>query len=176
MTLVLEKYGVKLKRLTEDDIEMVRQWRNDPKISKFMEYQEYITPEMQKKWFQSINNEHNYYFIIEFQGKDIGLINEKNIDYEKKEGEGGIFIYDDYYLNSDVSFRASFCQGDFYMEELGLKRGIAHIRCDNKRAIKYNQLMGYKLAPNQEGILNQLYYLNAEDYFKCRDKILKYLY
>ena len=109
----LKKYDVVLTRLTHDKIEMVRNWRNHPKIAKFMEYKEYITPEMQETWFNKINNEHNYYFIIEFEGKEIGLINMRNIDYEKGQGEGGIFIFDDEYLNSDVSFRASLCQADF---------------------------------------------------------------
>ena len=47
--LVIEGYGVKLKRLTHDKIELLRQWRNDPKIQQYMIYREEITPEMQEK-------------------------------------------------------------------------------------------------------------------------------
>lgn len=96
--LVLEGYGVKLKRLTHDKIELLRQWRNDPKIQQYMIYRETITPEMQEKWFQKINNDHNFYFIIEYEGKEIGCVNIKDVDYEKKCGEPGIFIYDDRYI------------------------------------------------------------------------------
>ena len=39
-----EKYGITLKRLTVDKIELVRNWRNDPKISQYMEFRDYITP------------------------------------------------------------------------------------------------------------------------------------
>ena len=169
----LKKYEVVLTRLTHDKIEMVRNWRNHPKIAKFMEYKEYITPEMQETWFNKINNEHNYYFIIEFEGKEIGLINMRNIDYEKGQGEGGIFIYDDEYLNSDVSFRASLCQADFCFETLGFKKIIAHILSDNKRAIQYNKFLGFKKAENQETISNQLYTLQADDYFKKRERIIQ---
>ncbi len=42
--LILENYGVRLKRLTHDKIELLRQWRNDPKIQQYMFYREYITP------------------------------------------------------------------------------------------------------------------------------------
>ncbi|MDA3780720.1 MAG: GNAT family N-acetyltransferase [Bacteroidales bacterium] len=112
------KYGVTLNRLTEDKIEQVRLWRNDPKISQYMEFQDYITPEMQKAWFKKIDNKNNYYFIIEFDRKEIGLINIRDIDYEKREGEGGIFIYDDFYLNSDVSFRSVLCLFDFSFKTL----------------------------------------------------------
>ena len=117
----ISNYGVTLRRLTEDKIEMIRNWRNDPKIAQYMEYKEYISPEMQKKWFDKINNDNNYYFLIVVDNKEIGLINIRDIDYEKREGEGRIYIYDDEYLNSDISFRSVLLLFDFGFEKLGLE-------------------------------------------------------
>ena len=85
--MILEGYGVKLYRLTEEKIELLRRWRNDPKIQQYMGYREHITSEMQKAWFERINNDNNYYFIIEYEGKEIGCINIKDIDYVKKTCE-----------------------------------------------------------------------------------------
>lgn len=169
----LSKFNVTLKRLTEDKIEMVRNWRNDEKISSFMEFREIITPEMQVKWFHKINNENNYYFIIEFDDKEIGLMHIRDIDYNLKVGESGIFIYDDYYLNSDVSFRACLCQADYGFEELKLDRIIGHILKDNKRSIKFSEFLGFKIEPDQENVYNQKYTLLPEDYYRQRKKILK---
>lgn len=171
----ITKYEVTLKRLTEDKIEMVRNWRNDPKIARFMEYRDHITPEMQTQWFKKINNDNNYYFIIEFEGKEIGLINIKDIDFSKKEGEGGIFIYNDDYLNSTVGFQANLCLHDFAFEELGLERIIAHIMKDNKRAVQYNKIQGLKLQPGQEDVMNQLYILEKTDYYAAQNKLIKLL-
>lgn len=171
----INNYGITLRRLTRDKIEMVRNWRNDPKIQRFMEFRDYITPEMQQKWFDRINNDNNYYFIIVFRGKEIGLTNIKDIDYEKGTGEGGIFIYDDEYLNSDISFRCAMCTGDFIFYTLKLKLSLAHICRDNKRAIQYNKLLGLKLAENQENNYNQLYTLNKEDFEKSAAKIKRLL-
>lgn len=171
----ITKYGVTLKRLTEDKIELVRNWRNDPKIARFMEYRDHITPEMQTQWFKKINNDNNYYFIIEFEEKEIGLINIRDIDYKKKEGEGGIFIYNDDYLNSTVGFQASLCLYDFAFDELGLDRIIAHIMKDNKRAVQYNKIQGLKLQPGQEDVMNQLYILKKTDYYAVRNKLIKLL-
>ncbi|MCL2651725.1 MAG: GNAT family N-acetyltransferase [Candidatus Azobacteroides sp.] len=173
--MTLEKYGVILHRLTHDKIEMVRNWRNDPKILKYMEFREYITPEMQEKWFQKINNDNNFFFIIEYEGKEIGLVNGKNIDYEQKTSEGGLFIYDDDYLNSDVPFRVSLCSSDFGFETLNLEKVFIHILSDNKRAIKYNLMLGFELQPNQENIRNQLYFQTKENYFKKRALIKRLL-
>lgn len=171
----LAKYGVSLNKLTEDKLEMIRDWRNDPKISQYMDYKEYITPEMQLNWFRKIDNENNYYFIIEYKKAEIGLINIKDIDYKLKLGEAGIYIYSDEWLNSTVSFQASLCLYDFCFETLGLELIVAHILKDNKRAIRFNKIFGYELLENQEYVINQLYTLSASTYFYSRNEISVFL-
>lgn len=173
--MTLNDYDIILSRLREDHIELVRNWRNDPKISRFMEFRDYITPEMQLKWFNKINNENNYYFIIEYLKKKIGLINVRDIDYQKNEGEAGIFIYEEEWLNSTISFQSTLCLYDFCFEKLGLVRLIAHIINDNKRAIKFNKMIGFKLARNQESVYNQLYTLTYKDYLEKRSIISQFL-
>ena len=169
----ITNYGVTLVRLTEDKVELVRNWRNDPKIAQYMEFREFITPEMQLNWFHKIDNEQNYFFILEYEGKEVGLINVKDIDTEIGEGEAGIFIYDDEYLNSDLSFKSCLCLSEFCFDILQLKRMKAHILNDNKRAIQFNKFLGYKIAENQEGILNQLYYLTKEDFDLKKEKLIR---
>lgn len=173
--MTFEKYGVTLKRLTKDKIELVRNWRNDPKISQYMEFRDYITPEMQAKWFAKIDNDQNYYFIIEYKGKEIGLTNVKDIDYGAKTGEGGIFIYDDSFLNSDIPFRVIFALNDFCFDELHLEKMIAHIMSDNKRAIDFNLILGYKKDASSSDTGKMLYILTKEDYLKQRNRFAKLL-
>ncbi len=175
LNIALENYEICLKPLTGRKIEMVRQWRNDPKISQYMWYKEYITQEMQQKWFERINNPNNYYFIIEFEKKEVGLINIKEIAYDKKEGETGLFIYDDSYLNTDIPFRASLCMGDFTIYLFRLHGTYVHVLKTNKKAAMYNKMIGYKLIENQEKVENQLYYITRDSYFKQREYILNLL-
>jgi RimJ/RimL family protein N-acetyltransferase len=157
MITEISNYGITLRRLTEDKIEMVRNWRNDPKIQKFMDFKDYITPDMQLSWFKKIDNENNYYFIILWQNKEVGLINVKNIDFINKTGETGIFIYDDDCLDSDVALRASLCRDDFIWDVLKLEKLYIHIMKDNIRAIKYNLLRGFYLDQGQENKIKQRY-------------------
>jgi len=169
------RYDITLQRLTEDKIEMVRQWRNDPKISKYMEYRDTITPEMQKAWFLRIDNPQNYYFIIVFEGKEIGLADVKDIDAVGKTGEGGLFIYNDGYQNSEVPFRAVLALNDFCFSSLGLKTMIAHIMRDNPRAIEFNRALGYVQDTAEASLTKLKYILSKEDYFKHRDQIARFL-
>ncbi len=41
---------------------------------------------------------------------------------------------------------------------------IIRILKNNQKAINYNKMIGYKLLPNQDNVLNQLYQLNIDDY------------
>ena len=148
--IVLKGYGVVLRQLTHDKIEMLRQWRNDPKIQQYMVYREYITPEMQERWFEKISNANNFYFIIEYEGQEVGMINIKDVDYEKKTGEPGIFIYNDELWNSDVGIRASLCFGDFVWDSLQLESMFIHVVATNKRALEYNLLFGYEVVPGTD--------------------------
>lgn len=169
MMIVLNKYGVTLRRLTEDKIELVRRWRNDPKIQQYMEYREYITSEMQRSWFNKINNDNNYYFIIEWNGNEVGLINLKDYDPISSSAETGIFIWDDASLNGMVSYKATYCMHDWAYYVLGLKKITAHILNDNIRCQRFTQKQGYKIEPYQENYYNQQYTLSLEDYEKAKN-------
>lgn len=159
----ISNYGIRLRRLTADKIELVRNWRNDSKIQQYMEYREYISPEMQTAWFNRINNENNFYFLIIWDEKEIGLINIKDIDYSRGVCEPGIFIYQDEYLDSDVAIRAFLCLNDFMWNTLKLNTAIIHVMHDNYRAIKFNEFLGYKLVEGQDGVRNKVYMLTVED-------------
>ena len=161
--LTLEGYGVTLRRLSHDRIEMVRNWRNDPKISQYMLTHDYITPEMQENWFRKISNaETCFYFIIEYEDKPIGLICIRDVDYKKKTGEPGQYIYEDEYLNSDVGMRASLCFSEFIWDILKLESMYIYVLDDNKRAIDFNLLIGYERLNENVGENVHKYCLTRE--------------
>lgn len=137
-----------------------------------MEFKDYITPKMQSKWFDSVNNKFNYYFIIEFEGKKVGLINAKNFSYENGFGEGGIFIWDEKYNSSFAAVFSTLALLNFVFFKIKLcEVSQARILNDNDRAKHYNSLIGYKIAPNQEKVYNQLYTLTLDDYLKNGNKL-----
>ncbi len=142
--MLIRKYGITLKRLKEEDIELVREMRNSTVISRTMAYREHITPEMQKKWFESINNKYNGYFIIVYEGKKIGLINGKNIDFEKRCCEGGIFIWDEHYKNTIVPGLASIIMNDWTFLIINFNVIYAKVLQENGNALTYDKLMGYE--------------------------------
>ena len=164
---VLKKYGIVLQRLIESDVELVRQWRNDPHIRKNMAYRKHINEAQQKKWFASINNAYNYYFLIIYQGEKIGVINAKNYDPQTRIGEGGIFIWQQRYWDSPVPTLASLVLLEAVFEQLDIiDKSVIRIMSNNIRAIRYNRLLGYVRLPGQEHQTYQFYILTKEDYLR----------
>lgn len=156
---------LRMRRLEERDIELVRQHRNSAFIRQYMEFQEEITPEMQVRWFHSINNHNNVYLFTEYKGEPIGLINAKNINWEKRTAEGGIFIWDRRYINSPVALLAAMTFGELAATVFHL-RAVAKILVTNKRAIRYNKLLGFELCEGQETKINQLYAFSGERFMR----------
>ncbi len=172
--MIIDKYGIRLCRLKEKDIELVRQKRNADEIRRYMDFQEIITEEMQKKWFESVNNIYNYYYTIEHEGKKIGLINGKNIDFEKRTSEGGIFIWDLNYLGTFIPVICSVIITDLTFYINNFKKNYAKVLRANQRSVFYNQSLGYvpsKDFPENESV--QYYELTRENYTKSVASIRK---
>jgi RimJ/RimL family protein N-acetyltransferase len=152
--MYISKSKFRFNRLKEDDLELVRQWRNHPSITKFMVYREHITPEMQQEWFKSINNNNNLYFIIEYKGKKIGLINGKDIDWKDRTMETGIFIWDKYYRKTHIPTIATMLFAELGVSIFELNPTATILRT-NERALKYNKMLGFRVLeddPDKEYI------------------------
>ncbi len=174
--MIIEQYGIKLKRLTHADIEQVRRWRNHPEIRKNMAFKRYITRKMQEAWFESIDNKYNYYFIIEYEGQQVGVLNSKNVNVKDGYGEGGIFIWEQALHATFVPTLASFLMLDASFNRLQLfDKSYIRILPQNTKVIAYNRLLGYTEVPYQEKSRNRLYVLTREAFNRRKIQLEKTL-
>ncbi len=148
--MYLQKFGITLRRLEKSDIELVRKKRNSENINRFMLYKEYITPKMQLNWFNTINNTNNFYFIIEYLGEKIGLVNDKNIDWDKKTSEGGLFIWDERYINSMIPLLVSLCIIEMAFYVLNWEKSEVTVLKSNRQALNYNLSLGFLIQNETE--------------------------
>lgn len=162
---VIERYSVFLSRLKHEDIEMVRLWRTKPEIAANMEYQGEITPQMQERWFQKVDNDRNFYFISHCHGIPVGLVNLKNFSVTEQNAEGGEFIGEPEKTDMFFGLRAAMAMYDYGFEYLGLATITIHVLKDNFGAIRLNQMMGFVLQLGEEANYNQKYIVTKEQYF-----------
>ena len=166
----IESNGIMIERLQKKDIELVRQWRNSAEVRNHMNFRDHITPEMQEKWFESINNFNNFYFIIHYKGRKVGLGNIKNVDWEERSGEAGIFIVDKKLLGSLLPVVGALSLSALVFNIFNFTKLYAQIRSENKRARKFNGIFGYKILPGEENKESQKHLLTKEDFLQSAKK------
>jgi RimJ/RimL family protein N-acetyltransferase len=139
-----------------------------------MQFTEFITAEMQMRWFKKINNKYNYYFIIEANNQKIGLINYKDPAPNTKTAEGGIFIWEQDYWGTPIPVFASLTLLECMYEILNLgDNSMVTVAKNNKRALTFNKMLGYEIY---EEYKNELFYkliLTKERYFSKTSKLKK---
>lgn len=165
--MYIDRFGIRLARLSEDRIEMVRQWRNSPSIRDFMEYREHITAEMQMKWFQSLHVLTDFYFVVEYRNEPVGLIHTSGIDWHEKTGHSGLFIQKQELMGTYVPVLASLSMVDFFFYCCNLETLYAKVMESNPVAIKYNAQLGFKADEPKNGKRFRQYRLNKDDYRKA---------
>jgi RimJ/RimL family protein N-acetyltransferase len=173
--MIIHKYGITLSRITAKDIELVRRKRNSAFVSQHMIYREHISPEMQKKWFAKVNTDKHIYFIIRHGRKKIGLTHAGNIDWKKGTAEGGIFLWDKDYVNTPIPVIVSLISFELFFRIFKFKKSHIRILKENKKAIVFNEMMGFKKIPGNSGKEYDEYSLTVKDYISKSKDLLAYV-
>lgn len=142
----------KLVKIQSKDIELLRNWRNN-EVQHFMIYKEYITEEMQQKWFESIDNYNNFFFIIYKDDKAIGLIDIKNIDWKLLTADTGIYIAIQKYRESEAPIASVVMSAVFMKNILQINTVYGKSLSNNKSAIAYNLSIGFKIVEKSKDVV-----------------------
>ncbi len=162
---------MRLVRLRQEHIELLRTWRNAEKIARFMEYRQHITPQMQQQWFDRLSPIADFYFMIEYRGEMVGMIHASGINWLEGRGDAGLFIFEDRYLSTYIPVLASLCLLDLFFGVFGLQRLYAKVMRNNPVATEYNKRLGFKALPDQAAHDFQLYKLERADYLATTESL-----
>lgn len=167
------KYGITLNRLRKEDLEFVREKRNSQNNNASGDSPVEITPEMQLEWFESINNAENFYYIIEYKGAKIGMLNNKKLDWKARTSESSLFLWDETMSDTLVPSLASLCLIEIGFYYLNWNVSYIRIHRDNNKAAENAGSLGYELTEGKETVENHLYYLTRELFETKGTKILQ---
>lgn len=152
---IITKDNITLRPVTNEDTENIVRWRNEEHVRRNFLYQELFTPGTHLKWLKDkVETGKVIQFIISVDKKtDIGSVYLRDIDYEKKEAEYGIFIGEREALNRGYGSLCCKMLCDFAKNELKLKRLFLRLMEDNAAAEKSYENAGFKLIPDREEIV-----------------------
>ena len=105
------------------------------------------------------------------KGKKIGIINGKNADFQKRISEGGIFLWDEEYLNSIVPSLCAIIMHDYNFHICEFEKTFIKVLKNNISAINFNKLIGYKIDSEDPSQPYLECSIHRDYYF---DKITKY--
>lgn len=165
-------FGISLVPLAEENVELVRQWRNSQAIAHFMEFQGEISKEDQIAWFRSLECCH--YFVIYAADTPCGLIDLKRINLDTKSAEAGLFIGEKQFMGTGIALGASVLLLDFAFDELQLEVVTAKVHKENREAIGYNQLIGFQKKEAMDAKF-ECWQLERTTYMKSRQRLVNFL-
>lgn len=164
--MIIRKYNIELHRLTVEDLELVRHHRNSAAIQSKMFFQNHISAIDQLKWFESINNLNNYYFIIYWKGEKVGLIHGEILSLSEKITTGGVFFWNQNILSTYIPVCTSVIMADLTFLILDMDCSTAVVRDDNSIALKFNQSLGYTISKAESGKIHLS--LSKDDYLATK--------
>lgn len=151
---------LKLKKLEEKDLEKVMNWRMKEEVTKYMYTDPVLDIEKQKKWFDEIDYKKDRYWIIQYEGKDIGLISANNIDEKNKRCAWGYYIGEVGYRGKGIARDLECSMYDYVFYRLNLNKLVSEVFEFNEKVVQIHEKFGSKV----EGCLKDHILKNGEYY------------
>lgn len=173
-TFSFSRYGVNLSSLKQDQIELVRRWRNTPRIRDLMLDKQYISTEQQQLWFDKVwESEEQLYLLVSFKQEAIGMASLINIDPLNATCEPGMYIYSQQYQGNIIPFSVAFALNDIAFEVFNMVCLKGKIYQSNKSSVRFHKACGYQSSGLKDDLL--LFELEQQNYLKARDKLSRFM-
>lgn len=168
-----------LRLITEDDLEMIMNWRMSDPVTKYMNTNPKLTIETQKKWFEAQeSNDENRNWIIEVDGIPAGLIYLLGIDWENGNTSWGYYIAEEKLRSLRLAVSLEMSLYDYCFDVLGFKEVHNEVFKLNEGVWKLHIACGCKVIKEvpgeivKEGVAYDIVHLSIEcdEWFALREK------
>tara|TARA_R110002020_G_scaffold20990_12_gene70999 strand:- start:1868 stop:2416 length:549 start_codon:yes stop_codon:yes gene_type:complete len=154
----MSEFG-KLRVIVENDLELMRSWRNIPNVRANMYTQHEITQEEHLAWWQRVNNScENLYLMYELNSLPAGVVYFNKIDRSSNNAAWGFYAAPN--APRGTGTKMEFLALDYAFKKLELHKLYCEVLEYNSPVIKLHGKFGFK----QEGIFKQQ--------FRCDEKYL----
>lgn len=135
---------MKIRKIEPGDSENIVRWRNQPFVlENFLDRQK-LTVEKHNEWYEKmVLSGKVHQFIIVENGRDIGSVFLKNVDFDNFKAEFGIFIGEKEYIGRGYGTTAANLICEYAFSTLHLHKIYLRVLADNLRAIKSYEKVGF---------------------------------
>lgn len=143
---------VSVRPVRAEDRERLREWRNLPEVSRYMYTDHHIAEEEHAAWFARMMEDRTcQYWVVEAEGRDVGVICLTNIDLRHGRAGGGLYLGDTALRGRGIGCSMLFLLMEQAFEVHRLHRLCCQEMAFNEGTIRMTERFGFKV----EGVLRQ---------------------
>jgi len=159
LVILLIIMNLTFEKLKPKYLDIVRNWRNSPEISKYMYTEHIISENEHKTWFQnSILTKKQLFWVVILDNKPVGAVTIFNIDERKKRGFWGYYLAEIESRGKGLGKIIEFNVMHYVFDILKMNKLCCEVLSFNELVIKIHQKYGSKI----EGSFKQHIFKNNE--------------
>jgi len=137
---------VEFLKIREENLEMIRNWRNSPEVSNYMYTDDFITVDQQKIWFRQIKDDPTKkYWIIKVDDKYVGVVNLYDIDKRNKRCYWAYYLAESSIRGKGLGRLIELNIIKYIFEDLGLNKLCCEVLSFNEIVVKIHKKYGSKI-------------------------------
>jgi diamine N-acetyltransferase len=154
---------VRLRLITEADLDMTMSWRNRDDVRRWFKNSELIAPEQHRAWYSRYAiRDDDFLFVVEAQGRPVGQASVYGIRWAESSAEIGRFVVAPEARGRGYIGRACTELLRFCGETLKLKHLFLEVKENNDRAIRIYARNGFHEQAKAEGMIRMVRSLNQD--------------
>jgi UDP-4-amino-4,6-dideoxy-N-acetyl-beta-L-altrosamine N-acetyltransferase len=136
---------IQLTPIESGHLEIIRNWRNSPAVSQYMYTSEFITEEMQLKWYERIQNDTTRKDWFAFYNETpVGYASIYNINYVLQSCHFGIYIGAPEHRGAKIGSKIEYNILKTVFTTLGLNKLICEVFSTNNNMLLMQEKFGLK--------------------------------
>lgn len=157
----MEVIDARCRKIRQEDLEMIRQWRMRPDITRYMNSDPVLTPEDQIRWFEKMQKkEDEFYWMLEVEGVPSGIVSLVNMDKQAKKIHTGVYIAEKSKRSLRLIIDVQWNLYDHAFDVLHMNKVCEEVFSENKAVLRILDMCGSKV----EGVLRNHVFKN-DTYF-----------
>lgn len=167
----MDRYGLHVRLVTEDDAEFIVHLRTDPKLARYINPTD-VDIEKQREWLRAYKirekKGEDYYFMFGFEGVSYGVDRIYNIN--DKNFITGSWVFSP---SSPVGMAvlAGIITKEIAYELLGLENSFADVRKENKAVLRHNKQFHPVVLCEDDKNISLAF--DKLEFYKCKEPIVK---
>ncbi len=134
---------LQFRNITDDDLEMIMNWRTMPEVSAYMYTDFEPNIERQRAWFKSISsNNTRLDWVITVDGEDVGLVSIVCIDRVNRRCEWAYYLASPSVRGKGIGKSVEMNILAYVFETLELNKLCCEVFCSNEIVIKIHEKYG----------------------------------